>query len=302
MSIESLDGKIMQKDILAVAGISRQAYHAYFKRSVTTTQRDTEIVTRVVEARSLLAYRKMGARPLYYALKIEGVGINKFEQLLSTNGFNVSVRKNPRITTDGSRWINDVNLVRGLNITDINQVILGDITYWGFKGKFYYVFTLKDAYSKRIVGLYGSDTLEAKNAIKCLSQVICLRGKTVLKDCIHHSDAGSQYKSKSYRAKAKYLRWSIAANCLENGMAEQLNFILKNHYLEDEEVKTVTQLNGLLRKIKKIMNEKRPVKFLGYKTPTDFEEFIKGIPTEQRPKFKFSEWGEPIGEGDFGEA
>ena len=72
--------------------------------------------------------------------------------------------------------------------------------------------------------------------------------------------------------------------------------------MEDEEVKTVTQLNGLLRKIKKIMNEKRPVKFLGYKTPTDFEEFIKGIPTEQRPKFKFSEWGEPIGEGDFGEA
>ena len=50
------------------------------------------------------------------------------------------------------------------------------------------------------------------------------------------------------------------------------------------------------------MNEKRPVKFLGYKTPTGFEEFIKGIPTEQRPKFKFSEWGEPIGEGDFGEA
>lgn len=290
-----------QKDILQVTGISRQAYHKHFKREQEKDFATAQLVDEVAHARTTLDYRKMGARPLYYALGINKVGINKFEQLLSSHGLNVVVKRNLKKTTNGLRWEEDINKIKNTSIADINKVILGDITYLPVQGTFYYIYTLKDAYSKRIVGLYGASTLEAVNAEKCLKQAIRLRGAKALKGCIHHSDAGIQYKSNLYRKRAKYLNWSIAANCLENGMAEQLNFILKDHFLEGEKIKNVKQLNILLNKIKKIINEKRPVKQLGYKTPVAFEKAIEAIPIEQRSAFTFKDPDKrgKAGEGDF---
>ncbi|MCO5231823.1 MAG: DDE-type integrase/transposase/recombinase [Chitinophagales bacterium] len=291
-----------QKDILQVAQISRQAFHKHFKKVQKRDLTDSQLVNKVALARTTMEYRKMGARTLYYALEIDKIGINRFEQLLSSKGFNVVTKRNYRKTTNGSRWQDDVNRVKNTSIDDINKVILGDITYLSVHGIFYYIYTLKDAYSKRIVGLYGSRDLEATSAVSCLKQAIRLRGSKALKECIHHSDAGVQYKSNLYRNSAKYLRWSIAANCLENGMAEQLNFILKDHFLEGEKIKNVKQLNSLLCKVKKIINEKRPVKQLGYKTPVAYEKSLKNIPIEQRTVFTFKDPDKRgMGKGDFRE-
>lgn len=280
---------LTQKDILSVAGISRQAYHKHFLRKEELDIRSKQLLSEVAEARSIMDYRKMGARPLYHALGVKGMGVNKFEQILSAGGMNVVIKRNHRKTTNGLRWKEDVNRVKNTRIYDINKVILGDITYLPVDGEFYYIYTLKDAYSKRIIGLHGAKDMEAASAVKCLKQAIRLRGAKNLKGCIHHSDAGSQYKSNLYRKTAKYLQWSIAANCLENGMAEQLNFILKDHYLEGEKVKNEKQLNRLLVKVKRMINEKRPVKQLGYKTPTEFEQTLRRIPVEKRTPFKFKD-------------
>lgn len=284
---------------MLVAGISKQGYYQHFKRVKIKESKYHAILTTVKAARTQMAYRKMGARPLFHALGIKGIGINSFERLLSEHGLNVFSNRNKRKTTSGEHWINDVNLVKNTSINDINQVILGDITYLPANGSVFYIFTLKDAYSKCILGLYGSSTLEAKNAVKCLKQAIRFRGAEKLRNCIHHTDAGSQYKSHIYQDTAPYLRWSIAANCLENGMAEQLNYILKNHYLDKEKVTNVRSLNRLLNKIKQLMNENRPVKMLGYKTPIEFEAYIKGIPLEEREPFVFKDPDAKREAGDF---
>lgn len=301
MSIETRGDMISQKEILAVAAISRQSYHKHFKKREADLGKEELILTQVKEARKTMTYRKMGARPLYHALAIRDMGINQFERLLSANDLNVEVKRSPVKTTRSQHHRMDINLIKNTSINDKNQVISGDITYLSVNGKFYYISTLKDAYSKAVIGLYGSDTLEAVHTVKCLKQAVRYRGgATNLKGCIHHSDGGSQYKSHLYRNTATYLRWSIAANCLENGMAEQLNFILKNHYLEEEKVTNVDQLNRLLKKVKKIINEKRPVEQLGYRTPAEFEEHIRGIPLNERPLFVFKD-PDKRGKGDFEE-
>lgn len=301
MIIESSKGMIKQKEILEVAEMSRQAYHGHFKRKTANSNRDELVLSKVIDARKTMTYRKMGARPLYYALGVKEVGINYFEQLLSKNNLNVVMKKRRIVGTNGKRDADDVNLVKNTSINDINQVMVADITYLPVNGRFYFIFTLKDAYSKRILGLYGNSDMKAVNGVKCLKQAERARDASNLKGCIHHSDAGSQYKSTLYRNTGKYLRWSIAADCLENGMAEQLNFILKDHYLEEEKVNNVYELNRLLSKVKKMINEKRPVQQLGYLTPVEFEEYIKGIPLEKRVSFVFKDpdkkrkWGDFIG-------
>lgn len=220
-------------------------------------------------------HKKMGARVMYHNLRTDVVGINKFENILSKNGLNVRIRKRRVVTTKGIYEENDKNLINGLTLNGINQVIAGDITYLTFKDKNYYIFTLKDMYSKRIIGLFGSDNMLAINAVKTLKQAIKLRGDDI-RYCIHHSDAGSQYKSKIYKRalKSKNIFMSIAENCLQNGMAEQLNGVIKNDYL-NKEFKNVRDLNRQLREIVRLINHERPVKELGYKTPCEFEKWLE---------------------------
>lgn len=274
---------IFRKAIYAVAGVSRQAYHQQIRQSKKVKNRDDLIVEKVIKFRK--RHSRMGSRILFYALKIEGVGVNTFESLLSSRGLSAKYKRKRIVTTTGVYEDTDVNLISGLKISDINQVIAGDITYFKSGVKLFYIFTLKDTYSKRIVGLYGSDNMLAINAVKTLRQVITLRKKASLCNTIHHSDAGTQYKSGMYKAllKSCEIKMSIADNCLQNGMAEQLNDIVKNYYLINEKITTVNGLNKALCRIKKIINEQRPVKALGYRTPVEYERWIAGLALSQRP-------------------
>lgn len=256
-----------------------------------TTRKDImeqEILQKVYKAR--VRQNDLGARPLYYVLKITEIGINRFEQLLAAKGLNVQLKRKRWIkTTDGVHEEFDINRVKGLSINDISKVIVGDITYFYTDNNvLYYIFSLKDAYSKRVIGIYGSERMTGEVGAKCLEEAIELRGEDNLQDCIHHTDAGSQYKSKVYKGTAPYLKWSIAENCLENGMAEQLNFIIKSHYLRHYKVKDVKSLNRLLKQVQKIVNEERPVAALKYLTPVEFEKSIQQIPLELRKPFQFS--------------
>ena len=216
----------------------------------------------------------MGSRVMYHQLKIDHIGINKFEKIVSEQGLTIKTKRRRIVTTDGFYEKSDTNLINGLVLNNINQVIAGDITYLILNDKTYYIFTLKDMYSKRIIGLYGSDSMMATNAIITLKQAIKLRGKSI-SNCIHHSDAGSQYKSKAYKntLNKNQIKMSIAENCLQNGMAEQLNGILKNDYIL-KNIKNVNDLNKQLIEIKRLINEEKPVKELQYKTPIEFEQWI----------------------------
>jgi putative transposase len=273
------------KEIFFVAAISKQAYYQHWQKKVEKNIMEQHIINRVNQVR--VNHKKMGARPLFYTLGIEGIGINKFEQLLANKGLNVQFKCKRIITTNGQHEEQDINHVKGLIIRDINKVIVGDITYF-FADDLYYIFSLKDAYSKRLIGLYGSKRMTAESAVKCTEQAIKLRDEENLHGCIHHTDAGTQYKSILYRSTGKFFKWSIADNCLENGMAEQLNFIIKSHYLEDHKVKDEKSLNRFLKKVQFLINEERPVKNLGYLTPVAFEKSILQIPLELRKPFQFS--------------
>jgi putative transposase len=234
---------------------------------------EQDIIGKVKEIRK--KHKKMGSRVMFYQLNIENIGVNKFEKMVSKNGLTVTIKRKRIVTTDGFHEKMDINLINGLTLNNINQVIAGDITYLIVNDKTYYVFTLKDMYSKRIIGLYGSDTLQAINAIKTLKQGVKLRGEAIY-NCIHHSDAGSQYKSTAYKRvlHKNEMKMSIAENCLQNGMAEQLNGVLKNDYIL-KDIKNVKDLNKQLFEIKRLINEERPVKELNYKTPVEFEKWIQ---------------------------
>jgi len=248
---------------------------------------NTLLVEKVKSLR--INHKKMGSRALFYLSKTKsvdlGMGINKFERTLSNLDLTIK-QKRKYIKTTISVKHQYPNLISGLTIKGINTVVSGDITYYEKYGKRYYIFTLKDLYSKRIVGLIGAENMYTEIAIMAFNQMLRLRGKENLKGLIHHTDAGGQYLSNAYkRLLFRYgIKISIAGNCLENGSAEQLNGILKNDYLINYDIKNVSQLKRVLKKIKRLINEEKPVKKLGYKTPIAYEEYISKMKVENRPK------------------
>lgn len=273
MGLKNIGERYFAKYFLQANGFTRQNVYKKRKALQKTQNIENELLSMVLNARKL--HKKMGARVMYSHLKLENIGINKFEKFISDQGLSAKIKKKHIVTTIGSYEKEDKNLINGLVLNNINQVIAGDITYLITAKYRYFIFTLKDMYSKRIVGIYGSVNMFSTNAVKVLQQVRKLRGDD-LAGCIHHSDAGTQYKSKIYKniLSKSGLKMSIAGDCLENGMAEQLNGILKNDYLEDD-IRSERDLNKKLKDIQWLINNDRPVKALGYKTPVEFENSLR---------------------------
>ena len=242
-----------------------------------------DILRRVNEMRAL--HPRMGSRSLHVALGLKQIGITKFEQFMSRYGLTVNVKRKRIVTTKNGPGKRYPNLTNGKELNGINQLIVVDITYYIMDGKTIYITILKDFYSKRIVGIHASETMDVKNVIKPLKQLFKLRKIKVFVNLTHHSDGGSQFKSKAYTGllNSRNISISMAKSCLENGSAEQINGVIKNDYLLNKQIKTIEQLNMELRKIQYLINEQKPVASLNYMTPVAFENYISGLKEQDRP-------------------
>jgi putative transposase len=273
--------------VLDFGGLSRQGLAKALQAKTVKSGLDLQVAAVINTARQDAP--RIGARPIFHTYNIQFMGINRFEQAVARLGLGVAVRKKRRLqTTCGIHEPQDVNLTNGLVLNRPRQVIAADITYFTTKGRLYYIFTLKDAYSGLILGLTGSNNMRAENATKTLKTALRMGGAAAFEACIHHSDAGGQYKSNSYKKLLhdNNMKMSIADNCLENGMAEQLNGLIKNDYLMFRSINNVRQLNRELRRLQCFLNNKRTIECLGHLTPAAFEQLTISLPPDRRMKKK----------------
>ena len=267
-------------------GISRQAYH---KRLVK--QREKEELYQFVEqlvVKNRQQKSRVGLRTIYHKEDMSSLlGLNQFERQMSACGFALKPYKSYIKTTDsrGHHYKYD-NLIAGILLRGENQVIVGDITYYQNASGLYYIFHFIDYYTLEVKGLVGSRNMEGINAEKCLRQVFNYNNKGQYKyQLFLHTDGGSQYRSHNFQKMLRQaqIRPSHAQNCLENGLSERENGILKNEYLVDYDIKNVNHLNRVLNRIKHQINEVWPSKTLGYKTPKQYAEWTRKMSKNDRP-------------------
>jgi transposase InsO family protein len=279
-----MTASMTKEQVYQAAGITRQGYFRAKGRQGCKQELEDIALQKVVSFKA--KQPKIGARVMYHMLKIDTMGINRFERLVSDNHLGVRTKRKHIKTTNGVYEQADKNYIHGYNLRDINQVIVGDITYFrSRKGELFYIFSLKDAYSKRIVGIDAYHNMYAEHALEVLEQVITIRGKDSLCNTIHHTDAGGQYKSNIYKARLKDCQMiqSISDNCLENGMAEQLNYIIKDQQLALYNVQSLSQLKRIIKQVQHFLNCVRPIHKLQYRTPDEFEQWIATLETNERP-------------------
>jgi len=217
----------------------------------------------------------MGGRKLYHRLKprLHTAGIrmgrDKFFALLRAHSLLVPrrTRRGPR-TTNGarSRWGNQLAKT---SVTGPNQAWVADITYLRTLQGHCYLAMISDKYSRKILGWDVSESLELQGAMKALKAALAQKKDHM--HPIHHSDRGSQYRSRIYVQQLlnEYCQVSMTEenHCAENAQAERLNGVLKQEYLLDQIFTCTEQARQAAREAIRLYNTDRPHLSLNYATP-----------------------------------
>ncbi len=253
-------------------GCSKQAYYQSLNRRRLMTVQEDMILETVKDIRAMMP--RIGVRKMQYMLsKNYGlvIGRDKFFDILRAAGMLAKPRKKRTRTTFSNHHFQVFpNAIIDVVPSRPNEIWVSDITYILLGDKFYFLYLITDAYSKKIVGWKLSDNLFTANAIDALKMAIGQCSDT--KGLIHHSDRGTQYCARKYIAMLN--KYGIMPSMTEHGdprenaIAERVNGILKKEFIE------MTDLNeanaeAKLRNIIDTYNSKRPHLSLGYFTPSE---------------------------------
>jgi putative transposase len=160
--------------------------------------------------------------------------------------------------------------------TGINQVWVGDITYIPLDGgKFCYLTSLMDLFSRRIVGWHLKDDMTESLVLAGLRSAIKERQPS--EGLIHHTDRGGQYAGNDYRAVLRRagIRQSMsrADNCYDNSFKESFFGTFKTE-LELTEYKDIQEAIREAAAYIRYYNLERKHSALEYLTSARFEQLI----------------------------
>lgn len=256
--------------------MSRQNYYAA-RRLRQRHEVDEGLIVELVKRERRLQPR-LGGRKLLYLLQSElkeaGVDIGRdrfFEILARSNLLVARLPKSPRTTNSRHSLPVFHNLLEGKVFNASNQAWASDVTYIRTEDGFLYAALITDVYSRKIVGAYISDSLEAEGCLTALLQALA----ELPPGCfpIHHSDRASQYCCHLYvnclQEHGLPISMTEKFHCYENAMAERVNGILKQEYAMGQTFKTKKQARKAFEHAVYLYNHHRPHTMLGFRFPAD---------------------------------
>lgn len=158
------------------------------------------------------------------------------------------------------------------------QTIVGDITYLALQsGKFCYLATFQDTYTRRIVGWCVAPAMTAELVVRALQ--MALRRGLIGLNALVHTDQGSQYVSDKYRQLLSQhgLRQSMSGrgNCYDNAQAESFFARYKAELVEDGVFEDIAQARSeTFSYIEGYYNRVRRHSGIGYVSPLEFEKQV----------------------------
>lgn len=154
-----------------------------------------------------------------------------------------------------------------------NQKWVADISYIDTDAGWLYLATVMDLFSRRIVGWAMDDHMETslvENALR-----MALRRRRPAAGLLHHSDRGSQYASKDYRAllaaRGITVSMSRTGDCYDNAVIESFFGTLKSECTTERYATRAEARTDIFEYIEVWYNRQRRHSTLGYLCPRDFE-------------------------------
>lgn len=258
-----------------LAGISRASFYRHWEKEEPSV---AEMELRHTIQRLALAHRHYGYRRITVLLRREGfiVGAKKVRRLMREDNL-LAIRHRKFVVTTDSDHNFEVypNLAQYLELSDINQLWVADITYVRLQQEFVYLAVVLDAYSRRVIGWALSHAMNSSLVVEALDKAIVSRQPKP--GLVHHSDQGSQYASAEYvdrlLACGTVLSMSRPGRPWENGRCESFLKTLKQEELDARAYSTMAEVAAHVEEfIEQVYNPVRLHSALAYQSPVEFEQ------------------------------
>jgi putative transposase len=252
--------------------ISRQAVYQYAGRQHNQRMDEENLIHQVHLIRHQMP--RIGTRKLYEKLQPMlgplGIGRDSLFELLRRHRLLIRPRKRFVPTTNSRHELAVCpNLLKATKPEGPGRVLVADQTYLRLEHRFCYLSLVSDLYSRKILGVDVSPTLETAGPLRALT--MALKGIRHHDWFIHHSDRGVQYCSSEYRTLLEShggLSSMSAPGCpYENAVAERINGILKSEFYLDRIFASIDQAREAALEAVAIYNCERPHLSLAMLTP-----------------------------------
>jgi len=275
-------------ELCELAGVSRSGYYRWVKNIPKRGIRedkdkaDFEIILRGYNYRG---YSK-GARGIYmyilHKFPESLMNIKKIRRLMHKYNLYCPIRTlNPYKKIARALKTSTVapNLVnREFKRHGARKVLLTDITYIPFKGVFYYLSTIIDAYTMQVLAYVLSDSLEIDFVLETVNMLIQNHGISLSQTTLIHSDQGCHYTSYKFIriVKDNNLRQSMSrkGNCWDNAPQESFFGHMKDE-IDLEECQTFRDVKAKIDDWIDYYNNDRYQWDLCKLSPNEYYEYVK---------------------------
>lgn len=264
-------------------GVSRSGYYAWRGRGASARARADERLQVEIAAAHAASRGTYGAPRIRAELAARGIRtsrkrVARLMRALEVRG--VSRRRRVRTTIrDGAARPAPDLVDRNFVATAPDQLWVADITYIPTLSRMLHLAVVLDACSRRVVGWAMALHARATLVLEALDMALEQRRPGTV---IHHSDQGCQYTSVAFgrRCRTAGVRPSMGSvgDCYDNAMAESFFATLECELLDRMRFPNPkTAGEEIFEFIEAWYNPHRRHSALGYLSPVDFEQQLRGL-------------------------
>ncbi len=292
----SLQGNISIERMCQLAGVSRSGFYRSLK--ITQPVQEEMEVRSTIQQIVLEHRRRYGYRRVTAELHHQGMVVNhkRVARLMREDNLLAVQPRAFVVTTDSKHELEiSLNIAARLNLTNINQLWVADITYIRLQTEFVYLAVILDAFSRKVVGWALGQSLATSLPKEALEKAITERRP--LPGLVHHSDRGLQYASDEYIEVLQQHKiissMSRPANPYDNASCESFMKTLKREEIYANEYINLNHLRANIEVfIEHYYNRCRLHSALGYLSPQAFEQSLPSNETSAGATMSFFRHGE----------
>lgn len=260
-----------------ITGVSRASYYRDWENTAGA-EADTDLRDQIQKI--ALRCRRYGRRRVTAELRKQACTASqtKIRRILQEDNL-LAVRKRKFIVTTrkDKQFLVYPNLAERLELSDINQLWVADITYIRLEREFVYLALVLDGFSRKVVGWALGRVLNSSLTLSALQKAVDERDPAP--GLVHHSDQGSQYACHEYVAMLErhkaLLSMSRAGRPWENGRCESFIKTLKEEEIDARPYRDLAELEQHIAEfINHFYNRERLHSALGYRSPEEFEKKV----------------------------
>lgn len=276
--IKDNSGQFPTRAMCDVLGVSPSGYYHWLSRPTSPRAIRHDLVLAQIKRVHSDRDGIYGYRRVYEQLLADGVDCSKsvVYYLMRKNGIKAKKKRRFVATTDSrhSLPISPNLLERDFDVTDPNQVWVGDITCIPTDEGWLYLATVIDLFNRGVVGWSMSERI--RKSLVLDAQKMAIRARGPGPGLIMHTDRGSQYASGKFQqllgANGMLSSMSRKGDPWDNAVAESFFKSLKTervywrHYRTRDEAR-----RDIFHYIEVFYNRQRLHSKLGYLSPVQFE-------------------------------